>query len=54
MDLANIEAAIQVAEAGYPLGFIIAPIYLHDGWDEGYLEMFDSCKRHYGIMLGKI
>ncbi|WP_407271702.1 spore photoproduct lyase [Radiobacillus sp. PE A8.2] len=38
----RIEAAIKVAEAGYPLGFIIAPIYLHEGWQEGYTEMLDK------------
>ncbi|MFD1335108.1 spore photoproduct lyase [Oceanobacillus iheyensis] len=38
----RIEAAVKVAEAGYPLGFIIAPIYLHDGWKEGYKEMFEK------------
>lgn len=38
----RVEAAAKVAEAGYPLGFIIAPIYLHDGWKEGYLEMFEK------------
>ena len=32
----RIEAAGKVARAGYPLGFIVAPIYLHDGWQEGY------------------
>jgi spore photoproduct lyase len=37
----RIEAARKVAEAGYPLGFIVAPIYLHDGWEEGYYEMFE-------------
>src|SRR5699024_1824764 len=26
----RINAAVKVAEAGYPLGFIVAPIYLHD------------------------
>ncbi len=35
-------AAKKVAEAGYPLGFIIAPIYLHEGWKEGYKEMFEK------------
>lgn len=35
----RIEAAAKVANAGYPLGFIIAPIYLHEGWQEGYTEM---------------
>lgn len=38
----RIEAAVKVAEANYPLGFIIAPIYLHDGWKEGYKEMFEK------------
>ncbi|MFD0618719.1 spore photoproduct lyase [Paenibacillus sp. GCM10027629] len=38
----RIEAAVKVANAGYPLGFIIAPIYLHEGWQEGYTEMFQN------------
>ncbi|WP_217585870.1 spore photoproduct lyase [Lentibacillus saliphilus] len=38
----RIEAAVKVAEAGYPLGFIVAPIYIHDGWQEGYKEMFEK------------
>ena len=38
----RIGAAVKVAEAGYPLGFIIAPIYLHEGWEEGYLQMFEK------------
>lgn len=37
----RIEAAGKVARAGYPLGFIVAPIYLHDGWEEGYRHMFE-------------
>ncbi|MEC2160861.1 spore photoproduct lyase [Virgibacillus halodenitrificans] len=38
----RIEAAVKIAEAGYPLGFIVAPIYLHEGWQEGYKEMFEK------------
>lgn len=38
----RIEAARKVGEAGYPLGFIIAPIYLHEGWKEGYKDMFEK------------
>ncbi|RLQ97354.1 spore photoproduct lyase [Falsibacillus albus] len=37
----RIEAAGKVAGAGYPLGFIIAPIYLHDGWEDGYRDLFE-------------
>ncbi|SFE93624.1 spore photoproduct lyase [Paenibacillus algorifonticola] len=38
----RIEAAAKVAKAGYPLGFIIAPIIWHDGWEEGYAELLAS------------
>ncbi|MFD2706226.1 spore photoproduct lyase [Salibacterium lacus] len=41
----RIEAAVKAAGAGYPLGFIIAPIYLHDGWKEGYLDMMEKLNR---------
>ncbi|MBA2873439.1 spore photoproduct lyase [Thermaerobacillus caldiproteolyticus] len=37
---ARLQAARKVANAGYPLGFIVAPIYMHDGWEEGYFELF--------------
>ncbi|MFC4404758.1 spore photoproduct lyase [Gracilibacillus xinjiangensis] len=37
----RIEAAGKVARAGYPLGFIVAPIYLHENWQEGYYHMFE-------------
>lgn len=36
----RIEAAGKVAKAGYPLGFIIAPIIRFDGWKEGYEKLF--------------
>ncbi|KMK76977.1 spore photoproduct lyase [Alkalihalobacillus pseudalcaliphilus] len=39
--LERIEAAGKVANADYPLGFIIAPLYLHDNWEQGYLELFE-------------
>lgn len=37
----RIEAARKVAAAGYPLGFIVAPIYIHEDWKAGYLELFE-------------
>ena len=37
----RIEAAGKIARAGYPLGFIVAPIYLHEGWQDGYYHMFE-------------
>ena len=37
----RLQAAVKVARAGYPLGFVVAPLYLHDNWEEGYLELFE-------------
>jgi spore photoproduct lyase len=36
----RIKAAGKVAQAGYPLGFILAPLIRFDGWEEGYLDLF--------------
>lgn len=41
----RIEAAGKIASAGYPLGFIIAPIIWHDGWQEGYYELLDKLSK---------
>jgi len=38
----RIDAAGRVAEAGYPLGFIIAPIIKYDGWREGYRRLLEK------------
>ncbi|QYR23298.1 spore photoproduct lyase [Paenibacillus sp. sptzw28] len=35
----RITAAGKVARAGYPLGFIIAPIIWHEGWEQGYADL---------------
>ena len=37
----RLEAAGKVARAGYPLGFILAPLYRFDGWEAGYSEMLE-------------
>lgn len=36
------DAAKKVAEAGYPLGFICAPLYRFDGWQEGYARLIQK------------
>lgn len=41
----RIEAAGKVAAAGYPLGFIIAPIIWYEGWEEGYDELLSNLSR---------
>lgn len=50
----RIAAAGKVARAGYPLGFIVAPIYLHDGWQQGYYEMFERLEAELPIEAKKI
>ena len=44
----RIEAASKVAEAGYPLGFLIAPIILYPGWQEDYTELVHNLKKALG------
>ncbi|MDT3427451.1 spore photoproduct lyase [Paenibacillus forsythiae] len=46
-------AAGQVARAGYPLGFIIAPIIWHDGWQEGYAELLAKLAEELPPEAGK-
>ena len=41
----RIEAAKKVANAGYPLGFIVAPLYRNKGWKEGYYELFEKLSK---------
>lgn len=40
----RIDAALKVLEAGYPLGFIIAPVFIYDGWKEDYRNLLLSLK----------
>lgn len=40
----RIEAASKLADAGYPIGFIVAPIMIYDRWKEEYPELFDELR----------
>ncbi|MGD9679034.1 MAG: spore photoproduct lyase [Vulcanibacillus sp.] len=40
----RILAASKIAKAGYPLGFIIAPLMIFDNWKEGYSELLSKLK----------
>ena len=35
----RIEASMKVAEAGYPVGFLIAPVFIYPNWKEDYREL---------------
>lgn len=38
----RIEAVNAMCEAGYPVGILIAPIILNDGWEKQYLDLIDQ------------
>lgn len=37
----RISAALQLRQKGYPVGFLIAPIFVFPGWEEQYEELFE-------------
>lgn len=47
----RIEAIVKLADAGYPIGFIVAPIMVYDGWKEEYTMLFDKLENGLGTEL---
>ncbi len=45
----RLRAAGKMAKAGYPLGFIIAPIILHENWKQEYKELIDELHHQIGF-----
>lgn len=44
----RLDAAKKVASAGYPTGFILAPVILYDGWQAEYQEVFSRLADRFG------
>ncbi len=42
----RIEGARKIAYAGYPLGFIVAPIMIYENWKKDYKELFEKLKEN--------
>ncbi|NMA02518.1 MAG: spore photoproduct lyase [Clostridia bacterium] len=40
----RIEASKKIIQAGYPMGFLIAPVFLYDGWKKDYQHLLLSIK----------
>ncbi|MDI3548491.1 MAG: spore photoproduct lyase [Halanaerobiales bacterium] len=40
----RIKAASKVFQASYPLGFLIAPIFIYDGWQDEYKDLIRKLK----------
>jgi len=45
----RINAASKISSAGYPLGFIVAPIMIYADWKKEYEELFDRLKQKVNI-----
>ena len=41
---ARIEAAAKLMKVGYPVGFLIAPVFLYEGWEQEYEEVLIQLK----------
>ena len=44
----RLEAAKKVAAAGYPLGFIIAPIIIYPGWEQDHSQLMKHLREKLG------
>jgi spore photoproduct lyase len=44
----RIEASFKVSKADYPIGFIIAPVFLYDTWREDYSKLIDNLGERLG------
>lgn len=45
----RLSAASKISHAGYPSGFIVAPIMIYDGWEREYLELFDNLNEQIDV-----
>lgn len=50
---ARISAARQVAEAGYPMGFLIAPIFIYPDWQYQYSQLIHSLAKELKLTASK-
>ncbi len=41
----RIEASIKVAESGYPMGYLIAPVFIYPNWKEDYRDLLAKVKK---------
>jgi spore photoproduct lyase len=41
----RIEASVKLMEKGYPVGYLIAPVFIYEGWQEEYLKLLTTLKK---------
>lgn len=44
----RLNAAIKTSKSGYPLGFIIAPVFLYENWETEYLSLLEAIRNNIG------
>lgn len=44
----RLHAAIKTSKSGYPLGFIIAPVFLYENWETEYLSVLEAIRNNIG------
>ncbi len=47
----RIAAAVKLMRAGYPVGFLIAPVFLYANWKEEYSQLMESLKKQLPSQL---
>ncbi len=47
----RIEALVKLANADYPIGFLVAPLMVYNNWKKEYYELFEIIKNHLGSDL---
>lgn len=47
----RIEAAAKVARSGYPVGFLIAPVFLYENWKEEYTDLISYLSEQFSKNL---
>ena len=38
----RIRAALEMKKAGYPVGFLLAPVFIFEGWEKEYLDLLEE------------
>ena len=49
----RLEAARKIAQAGYPLGFIIAPLFIYEHWRQDYRYLLENLAQILGSTVQK-
>lgn len=47
----RVEGAIKMAEAGYPIGFLIAPVFIYSNWKEEYRKLLLLLKSNLPLKM---